>query len=87
MTEISSLHVTSETDPVLALSLPEGRLKIGEYTVTFSPDQVLAAANKIVVHFGHEEVYDEEPVFVSQAGVIAYALEQLEVRTLEATAY
>ena len=79
----TSLHMTPKTKPEQALDLPKGRLKLGEFVVDFSPEQVLRAARLIVEYFDRAEKDEVEQVFVSQAGVIAYAAERFNIQPLE----
>lgn len=87
MTTLISLLMTGATRPEEALKLPKGRLKIGEFTVEFSPEQVLDAAEAIVMYFERGEGLECERTFVSQAGVIAYRAEELGAHRLAFATY
>ncbi|MDD4290170.1 MAG: hypothetical protein PHH83_02730 [Patescibacteria group bacterium] len=53
--------------PEEALSLPKGRLTLGVFEVSFTPDKVIDCAKLIIAKGGHDEN------FYSQAGIIEYA--------------
>lgn len=55
------------TKPTDALELPTGRLALGVVEVNFSPENVVEAAKLVIGKGGVEDP------FVSQAGIIAYA--------------
>jgi len=62
-----TLKLNSESDPSDALDLPEGRLVLSMFQASFSPEDVLECAQLIV------DKGDVDVTFVSQAGIIAYA--------------
>lgn len=64
---LKALTITPNTSPLDALELPEGRLAMGNIVVSFSPENVVEAAELVVEKGGADKP------FVSQAGIIAYA--------------
>ena len=87
MHAVTSLLITGKTKPEDALNLPKGRLKVGEFVVEFSPEQVLTYATSIVHHFGRAEGHEVEYLFVTQAGVIEYAAREFGLGKLEVGTY
>ena len=68
----TSLALTSESKAEEVLELPQGRLMIGDFLATFSPESVVEAARALIAHCQHNDF--GEFTFVSQAGVIAEAV-------------
>ncbi len=61
------LIISRTTPPTDALELPEGSIIIGIIEASFSRENVIEAAELIAKNGGYEKP------FVSQAGIIAYA--------------
>ena len=87
MNDQTSLLMTGETKPEDVLNLPKGRLKLGEFVVDFSPEQVLGYASAIVQQFERGEGNEFQHLFVSQAGVVEYAAREFGLGNLEAETF
>lgn len=62
------LKLTADSEPEIALDLPEGQLQAGIFMgAAFSPENVIDCAKLIIADGGHDEN------FYSQAGVITHA--------------
>jgi len=68
------LEINENTKPSDALELPEGGLVLGAFEVDVTPDNVVACATLVQKHC---DTSGESQEFYSQAGIVAFAGNEL----------